>query len=307
MDFNEIIITVPAEHTELAGDIANMAVPYGIYVEDYRDLEQDVHEIAHIDLIEEDLLKKDKTKSLIHLYLDQGDNPAEAVAFLSERYTAVGIVHTIEVKQCLEEDWANNWKQYFHPIPVGERLLIRPVWEEEFDAAGRTVLHLEPGIAFGTGTHETTRLCLELLEQYLPQGGSMLDVGCGSGILAVAGLLLGAEKAVGVDIDEAAVRTARQNAALNGVEGRFTALCGNLTDKVSGQFDLIAANIVADVILSLTDSLTPFLRPETIYLVSGVIDTREEEVAAKLREGFDILEVRRDRGWCAMAARPKKR
>ena len=115
----------------------------------------------------------------------------------------------------MEEDWINNWKKYFKPIPVGEKLLIRPNWENGYDAQGRTVLHLEPGLAFGTGTHETTRLCMELLEQYVKPGASVLDVGCGSGILSVAALLLGAERAVGVDIDELAVKTAVQNAELN--------------------------------------------------------------------------------------------
>ena len=170
-----------------------MTVPYGIYIEDYSDLEAGAREIAHIDLIDEALLQKDRSKAIVHIYIEAGENPMEAVAFLTQRYQAEGIPFSIATEACREEDWINNWKRYFKPIPVGEKLLIRPLWEDAPDACGRTVLHLEPGLAFGTGSHETTRLCLELLEKYIRPGGAFLDVGCGSGILSVAALLLGAE------------------------------------------------------------------------------------------------------------------
>lgn len=304
MDYHEIAITVPADQTDAAADIANMAVPYGIYVEDYRMLEEQVQEIAHIDLIDEALLAKDRSKSIIHLYLAQEDNPAESVAFLSERYRAAGIPFEVTVGVCLEKDWANNWKQYFHPIAVGEKLLIQPVWDSTEQTQGRTSLFLEPGIAFGTGAHETTRLCLELIERYLPAGGRVLDVGCGSGILSVAALLLGASQAVGVDIDDAAVRTARENARRNGVEGQFTGLCGSLTERVSGRYELVAANIVADVILDLNQGIVDYLVPGGMYLMSGIIDLREQEVLDSLKDRFEVIEIRRDRGWSAIAARP---
>lgn len=212
MEWTEIIMKVPSAQLEQAADMAQMAVDGGIYVEDYSHLEEEAREIAHIDLIDEELLAKDREHGLVHLYISPEENPKEALAFLRERCAGEGIDCEFSVESCAEEDWINNWKQYFHPIPVGEKLLIRPTWEEAYDPQGRTVLHLEPGLAFGTGTHETTRLCLELLEKYLKPGMSLLDVGCGSGILSVAGLLLGAEKAVGVDIDALAVKTAGENA-----------------------------------------------------------------------------------------------
>lgn len=179
MDWTEIAITVPAEDVDRAGDIAQMVVPYGIYIEDYSNLEQEAWEIAHIDLIDEELLNKDRTKGIIHVYISPEENPAEAISFLQERYTAEGIPFTIDTADCVMEDWLNNWKKYFKPIPVGKSLLIRPTWEEEYDAGNRTVLHLEPGLAFGTGTHETTRLCMELLERYIKPDMDVLDVGCG--------------------------------------------------------------------------------------------------------------------------------
>ena len=305
MDWTEVTITVDAKDVDKAGDIANMVVPYGIYIEDYSHLEEEAWEIAHIDLIDEDLLQKDRSKAMVHIYISPEESPAEAVAFLRERYTAEGIENEICLDSCVEEDWINNWKQYFKPIPVGQKLLIRPTWEEVQDSGGRTVLDLDPGLAFGTGTHETTRLCMELLEQYVRPGMNVLDVGCGSGILSVAALLLGADKAVGVDIDELAVKTAVENAEINHVENRFTGICGNLTDQVTGTYDIVVANIVADVIIMLTKDVEQFMKPDTVYLMSGIIDTREQDVLAAVEEHFTIIDRKEEKGWVALSAKRK--
>lgn len=305
MDWTEVTITVNAKDVDKAGDIANMVVPYGIYIEDYSNLEEEAWEIAHIDLIDEDLLQKDRSKALVHIYISPEESPAEAVAFLRERYTAEGIENEICQDSCVEEDWINNWKQYFKPISVGQKLLIRPTWEEVKDSGGRTVLDLDPGLAFGTGTHETTRLCMELLEQYVQPGMNVLDVGCGSGILSVAALLLGADKAVGVDIDELAVKTAVENAEINHVEERFTGICGNLTDQVTGTYDIVVANIVADVIIMLTKDVEQFMKPDTVYLMSGIIDTREQDVLAAVEQHFTIIDRKEEKGWVALSAKRK--
>ena len=305
MDWTEVTITVNAKDVDKAGDIANMVVPYGIYIEDYSNLEEEAWEIAHIDLIDEDLLQKDRSKALVHIYISPEESPAEAVAFLRERYTAEGIENEICLDSCVEEDWINNWKQYFKPIPVGQKLLIRPTWEEVKDSGGRTVLDLDPGLAFGTGTHETTRLCMELLEQYVRPGMNVLDVGFGSGILSVAALLLGADKAVGVDIDELAVKTAVENAEINHVEDRFTGICGNLTDQVTGTYDIVVANIVADVIIMLTKDVEQFMKPDTVYLMSGIIDTREQDVLAAVEQHFTIIDRKEEKGWVALSAKRK--
>lgn len=304
-DWTELIVTVPVQQVDRAGDIAQMVVPYGIYIEDYSHLEQEAWEIARIDLIDEDLLKKDRATGLVHVYISPEENPAEAASFLEERYRACGIPFTISMQNCAQEDWINNWKQYFHPIPVGQKLLIRPTWEEAGEVGERTVLHLEPGLAFGTGTHETTRLCLELLERYVAPGCDVLDVGCGSGILSVAALLLGADRAVGVDIDELAVKTALENARLNGVSQRFTAICGDLTQKVAGKYHVVVANIVADVIVSLTEGIPQFLQPDAVYLMSGIIDAREQDVLNALTPRFQVVDRRCERGWVALAAKRK--
>lgn len=303
--WTEIKIAVNAEDIDKASDIANVVVPYGIYIEDYRSLEQEVEEIAHIDLIDEDLLKKDRNKAYVHIYLEPDVQPSEAVAFLSERYNAEGIEHNIELLDCAEEDWRNNWKKYFNPIPVGEKLLIRPSWRDDYDAGERKVLSIDPGLAFGTGGHETTRLCLEMCEKYLKDGDSVLDVGCGSGILGIATLLLGAKDAVGVDIDEVAVRTAKENAEINGVGDRFTAICGSFTEKVEGKYDIVLANIVADAIMFLSEGVKDFMKDDAVYVMSGIIDTRAEEVKMSVSRHFDIIEEHLENGWACFAAKAK--
>lgn len=304
--WTEIKIAVNAKDIDRASDIANVVVPYGIYIEDYRTLEQEVEDIAHIDLIDEDLLKKDRTKAFVHIYLEPDVQPSEAVAFLSERYKSESIEHSIELLDCAEEDWRNNWKKYFNPIEVGENLLIRPSWRDDYDPKGRQVLNIDPGLAFGTGGHDTTRLCLEMCEKYLGKGDSVLDVGCGSGILGIATLLLGAKEAVGVDIDEVAVRTAKENAEINGVSDRFTAICGSFTDKVVGKYDIILANIVADAIMFLSKSIKDFMKPNAVYIMSGIIDTRADEVKSEVSKYFDIIEEHISNGWACFSAKIKK-
>ncbi len=293
---------------ETAGNIAQMVVPYGIYIEDYSDLEQAAWEIAHIDLIDEDLLKKDRNKATIHIYISPEESPAEAVAFLSERYNAEGIKHEIDLSVCRNQDWENNWKEYFKPMPVGQKLLIRPVWDNDYDPQGRTVLDIEPGLAFGSGGHDTTRLCLETLENHITPNTELLDIGCGSGILGIAGLLLGAKSATGVDIDELAVKTARENGEMNGfTEPKYTVFQGNLTDKVSGKYDVVVANIVADIIVMFTKDVGRFLKDDRIYITSGIIDTREQDVLDAFEKyGFEVVGRHESCGWLCFETRLKK-
>lgn len=305
MDWTEIKISVDNADAESAEAIAHMTVPYGIYVEDYSNLEHEVREIANIDLIDEELLGRDRSKTIIHIYISPEENPREAVAYLGEMLSAQGILNSIDCSSCKEEDWLNNWKKYFHPIEVGEKLLIRPSWYESYDPKGRTVLNLDPGVAFGTGTHETTRLCLEAMEKYLKESDEVLDVGCGSGILAVGALLLGAKRAVGVDIDEMAVKTARENAELNGVSDKIEIIHGNLTDKVSGKYNLVLANIVADAIMLLSEDIREYMADDAVYIMSGIIDTRVDEVLAALESSFEVIDKLCENGWYCLAAKVK--
>ncbi len=217
-------------------------------------------------------------------------------------------VHTRPLR---EEDWAHNWQKYYQPFPVGEKLYIVPEWERGKPVPeGRTPVYLNPGLIFGTGSHGTTRLCLEGVERFVAPGAPVLDLGCGSGILAIAALALGASRAKGCDIDPKAVKVAEENASFNGLEDRLEVFCGDvtgdeaLTAALEGQYPLVLANIIADVIIPLSGHVGRYLAPGGVFLCSGIIAHRAEDVRAALEgNGFAVFETREREGWVSFAAR----
>ncbi len=306
MNWTEITVKVPQALTETAAAIANMTVPYGIYIEDYSDLETAAWDIAHIDIIDEELVKRDRENSIIHIYISECDNASESLEFLKERFTAEGITFEIGSVGVNDSDWNENWKKYFHTTEIGKRLAIVPSWEEYENTNGRTVLNIDPGAAFGTGTHATTSLCLGILDECVTEKDTVLDIGCGSGILAIAALLLGAEKALGVDIDAQSVKTAKENAEINSISEKAEFIVGDLADKVTGKYSIVCANIVADVIIKLLPDVGQFMMEDGILILSGIIDIRKEDVLSAVEKfGFTVeLEAYRD-NWCAFVCKTK--
>ena len=302
MEWTDITITVPQKYADTAEAIATMVANGGIYIEDYSDLEQQAWEIAHVDLIEQDLLDQPRDIVKVHMYLAPDENLAEVLPLFRERLEASGIEYALSTAGVEQEDWQNAWKKYYHAMDIGKRLAIVPGWEEyETD---RTVITMDPGMAFGTGTHETTSLCLEVLDERVKGGERMLDIGTGSGILAIAALKLGAAEAEGVDIDPMCVRTAGENAERNGVQDRLKVLVGDLSDKASGVYNIITANIVAAAILSLAPHVPALMAPDAVFIASGIIDTRKDEVLEGLRAaGLDPIEVHEKRGWVCIVCR----
>lgn len=296
MEWTDIRITVPQQYAETAEAIATMVSSGGIYIEDYSDLEQQAWEIAHVDLIEQELLDKPRDIVIVHMYLAPDENPAEVLPLFRERLDAAGVPYTLDTAGVEQEDWQNAWKKYYHAMDIGSRLAIVPGWES-YDT-DRIRITMDPGLAFGTGTHETTALCLELLDSLVQGGERVLDVGTGSGILAIAALKLGAREADGVDIDPMCVRTAGENAERNGVDGRFRVLVGDLSDKAEGVYDIITANIVAAAILSLAQAVPALMAPGAKFICSGIIDERKDEVLAGLQaSGLRPVEIKEKRGW----------
>ncbi|MDR0840190.1 MAG: 50S ribosomal protein L11 methyltransferase [Christensenellaceae bacterium] len=234
-------------------------------------------------------------------------------SFAALKQQDVGLdLGSLEVVFCErdDEDWANNWKAYYKPLRIGERLLVCPSWEEA-EAEGRILLRLDPGMAFGTGSHHTTRMCLTYLEKRVRPGDALLDLGCGSGILSIAGLLLGAKRAEAVDIDPIAKKIAYENAALNGIgEAVYTVRVGDiLTDAAlvnavcARQYEVVCANIVASVIIELCKIVPRMLKPGGSFVMSGIIAERLEEVHAALADnGFAVLDTQRSEDWCAVLA-----
>lgn len=293
----------------------------GLVVEEEADFEQFADENKSCwDEVDEALKESRKGANRVKCYLtDDEDGHARleelkgGLPSFRDRTEADCGSLEVTTKKLQEEDWAHNWQKYYEPFPVGDKLYIVPEWERGNPVPqGRVPMYLNPGLIFGTGSHGTTRLCLEGVERYVVPGQPVLDLGCGSGILAIAALVLGASRAKGCDIDPKAVRVAQENAGFNGVEDRLEVFCGDVTGdaelvrNLEGKYPLVLANIIADVIIPLSGHVGQFLAPGGVFLCSGIIAHRAENVAKALEQnGFAIFERREREGWVSFAARQK--
>lgn len=293
--------SAPAEYLDDVSAVMSM-ISNSLMVEDYRDIEEELLDGVYGDLIDEELLKADKTKVSVCAYIEASSSPAESESYIKERFGVLGIPAEVSVSGVSEEDWADSWKQYYKPIKTGDKLVIVPVWESYTPAKEEIVVLMDPGMAFGTGSHETTRLCAAFLEKYVSRGMKVLDVGCGSGILAVCAAKLGAGECFACDIDKCAVKVAGENTVINNTPQVKVAVSDLLknVDKTEGGYDIIVANIVADVIIRMSGNVSEFLAPEGCFIVSGIIDSRTDEVISALTEaGFEIVDSVTENGWYA--------
>ena len=322
MEWLEVTVKTVSPAIDLLGDRLT-AIGYDSFIiDDAEDFQSFLEEnTQYWDYVDEELAQKMAGISQIRLYIENDAHAPEKLANLRSELSLLKEQHpgrdlgSLEV--CLdnlrEEDWENSWKQYYQPIPIGEKLIIVPQWMENEDPQRIPVL-LDPGMIFGTGAHASTQMCLRALEGAIKGGERVVDLGSGSGILSIAALLLGAESATGVDIDPKAEDIARDNAALNGLSApEFTAVTGNvigdrsMMEKLSqGGYDIVLANIVADVIIPLSVVVPNFLRPEALFICSGVLNTRLDEVISALEQsGLQILQVNTQEDWCQITAKLK--
>lgn len=213
---------------------------------------------------------------------------------------------SLEVTSKMDDDseWKDKWKEYFKPSRISKSIVVKPTWEEYDNKEGYSVIEIDPGMAFGTGTHETTSLCVKMLEEYQKKGDKVLDVGCGSGILSIAAALLGAEDVLGVDIDPVAVEVAAENIALNNVGHVARAAYGDLTKGVDYKANVVVANLMADLVMMLAEDVAAHMLPDAYFISSGILVEKEILVCDHLRaQGFAIMEVREDGGWCCIVAK----
>lgn len=318
MNWIEAKITTTSEGIDEISTLLISAGIGGFSVQDAGEFEEFLADTrVHWDYIDEEVLKLRECITTLTFYLPETPEGMESLGLVKDSLLQLrkkdesGSLGTLELtfRTVREEDWAENWKQYFKPIPVGSKLLIKPSWETVKDTEGRLILEIDPKMSFGTGTHQTTKLCLEELESVIRPGDKVLDMGCGSGILSVAALLLGAGSAWGIDVDPLAVKTAEENASVNGVSDRFRASCGDvlsdpkLRELLGGGYDVIAANIVSDVIIAMSPLFTSLLRKGGVLVTSGIIEERCTEVQnALLGNGFTVISIKTDGGWCAVTA-----
>lgn len=284
-----------------------------IETQDPRELEALMEDkLQYWDYIDEDTIKL-AGRPCVTIYVNQNEQGLETKKCFDDAVECViarGHKVEIEMLEMKEEDWANNWKQYFKPLKIGEKLLIKPSWEEIEESEGRTVLEIDPSVSFGTGGHATTRLCMEYLEKEVFPNCELLDLGCGSGILFVAGMLLGAGHSVAVDIEENAAVTSKENADRNNITDYDVYIGNVLNDKVLcdkigyKKYDILLANIVADVIIGMSELFTRFIKDGGILISSGIIIDRKQEVIAAIEKaGFDILDVKHDGEWVGILAK----
>ncbi len=316
MKWNKYRLSTTTEAVDLISyTLAEMGIE-GIEIEDKVPLSEEDKEKMFIDLLPE--LDEDDGTAFVSFYIepekDHDSTLEEVLAAVKELADFVDIGEaTIEKTQTEDIDWMNNWKKYWKPFYVDEHIMIKPTWETVEDVEEDTlVVEIDPGTAFGTGTHHTTRLCITQVNKFLQKDMDVLDVGCGSGILSIIALLLGAKAATATDLDILAVNASIENAEVNGIKPDvYTVLQGNvITDEAfrhqvgEHKFDMVVANIFAEIIIPLSDVVKEMMKPGALFITSGIIDEREEDVReALIRNGFEIMEVTHSGGWVSFTAK----
>lgn len=322
MNWVEIDIYTTSEGVEpLTGCLLDAGIN-GFAIKDAADFQDFLSDkTANWDYIDDDLMGLKECETTVTIYLPENAQGHENLEVIRSELKALKIRDTKDkfgrLEYCLknvkEEDWENNWKQYFKPLPIGEKILIKPSWEKIDENENRKILEIDPASSFGTGQHNTTQLCLELIEANIKEGDRILDLGCGSGILSIGAVLLGASSVYAVDIDENSVKIAKENAEKNHIPSDiYTAECGNiiedeeLVDKIGKEYDVVCANIVADVLIAMSGRFSGFLKDGGTLIVSGIIDSRKDEVLARIKsQNFELIEIREKEDWVAASFKKK--
>ena len=313
MNWIEVTIKTTTEAVEAITNILDNERTGGVVIEDPKDfLFQKKNELDW-DYVEEEVFNKSGQEGvLIKTYISEERNVMEVIENIKQKVLGLkefGIdigEGSVSLGQVKEEDWANEWKKYYKPTKVGQKIVVKPTWEEYEEQDGDLIIELDPGMAFGTGTHETTSMCIRELEKYVDETKRVFDIGCGSGILAIAAAKLGAKEVVAGDLDEVAVKVSKENCEENNVSDKVIVKHGSLFEVVEGKADVIVANIIADIIKILAKDVSEFLTEDGVFISSGIILAKIDEVVEALEQnGFEIVEIIKLGEWSAIVSKLK--
>ncbi len=307
-DWIEVTVLTSSEATEaVAGFLYNCDVE-GVSIEDVADVEFKKKNLGFSDFINESVLTIEEG-AMVKGYFKDSENFMNTLNYIKESVDKLGEFGfdkgegIVTYHKVNEDDWANNWKQYYKPTKVGEHIVVKPTWEDYEEKPGEVVVELDPGMAFGTGTHETTRMCIKALEKKVEKDTTVFDIGTGSGILSIAAAKLGAKHVVGVDLDPVAVESAKKNLEFNKVNN-IQILYGDLMEVVEGKANIVVANILADIIMFLSEGVRAFIEDGGYFIASGILNTQRDKVTDKLKAlDFKIEEVMEDGEWICIIAK----
>ncbi|MDV3428682.1 MAG: 50S ribosomal protein L11 methyltransferase [Bacillota bacterium] len=307
----EINIITDSKWIEVMTGILYSLDVKGIAIEDPNDILEKENNPLSWDYADLNILKYKGKKSVVTGYFDAGSDEKDITLKIEDKIKDLEQAgyhigdYEITNKSIYEEDWANNWKKYYKTTKIGEKIVVVPIWESYTPKDGEAVIKMDPGMAFGTGTHETTRMCIRALERQVKSNSEVFDIGTGSGILSIAASKLGAKKVTAVDLDRVAVDAARDNVSFNNINN-VEVLNGNLMDLVKGKADIVVANIIADIIMLLAKDVKNYLKDDGVFISSGIIKDRKDDVIEKLKtEGYNILNVSEEGEWVAIEANIK--
>ncbi|HLR33777.1 MAG TPA: 50S ribosomal protein L11 methyltransferase [Tissierellales bacterium] len=304
MKWTEVQVRTKTENEEIVTNALYDLGVQGLAIEDPKDILDLVEVREDWDLIDEKLINQGFNTIIIKCYLGESEDLIKKIQAIKKSIKGLG---QVVVSEIYEQDWSEKWKTYYKPIKIGKNIVIKPSWEDYKSRVEDVVIELDPGMAFGTGTHETTILCIEDIEKYMKTGDKVFDIGCGSGILSIVAAKLGAKKVISVDLDDLAVKVAKENIEKNNVDNIVNIEKGNLLDVVEEKADLIVSNILAEVIVKLSNSIKNYLNDEGLFISSGIIKEKKNIVEEALKENnFTILETKTMDGWVSIVAKYKK-
>ncbi|MBN9646780.1 MAG: 50S ribosomal protein L11 methyltransferase [Terrisporobacter othiniensis] len=313
MNWTEVTVKTTTEAVEAISNILLEERCGGVMIEDPKDfLFQKKNELDW-DYVEEEVFNKSNQDGvLIKTYIPEERNVLELVETIKAKISLLPSFGldigegTVSLSDVNESDWANEWKKYYKPTKIGQKIVVKPTWEDYDKQEGDLIIELDPGMAFGTGTHETTSMCIRELEKYVDESKRVFDIGCGSGILAIAAAKLGGKEVVAGDLDEVAVKVSKENCELNNVSDKVVVKHGSLFEVVEGKADVIVANIIADIIKILANDVSKFLSEDGVFISSGIIHAKIDEVVESLeKNGFEIVEIVKLGEWSAIVSKLK--